>query len=88
MNKAMPWLIRIVVPIVIGVCLIIYINIQRTPSALSKRNIENLRYKELDKKRTNLEFAAERDALDYEKFGSKISCNPSLNSWIESVNYS
>ena len=67
---------------------LLFINIQRTTSALSKSIIENLRYKELDKKFTNSEFAAEMDALDYEKFVSKIFCNSSLNSWIESVNYS
>ena len=47
-----------------------------------------MKYKELDKKRSNSEFAAKRDSLDYEKFGSIIFCNASLNSCIESVNYS
>tara|TARA_B100000212_G_C27182464_1_gene450933 strand:+ start:351 stop:506 length:156 start_codon:yes stop_codon:yes gene_type:complete len=39
---------------------------------LSKNSIEDLRYKELDKKCSNPEFAAKRDSLNYEKFGSKI----------------
>ena len=47
-----------------------------------------MRYKDLDKKRTNAEFAAKRDSIDYSKFGSAIFCNSSFNSWIESVNYS
>ena len=47
-----------------------------------------MKYKELDKKKANAEFAAKRDSIDYDKFGSKIFCNSSMNSWIESVNYS
>ena len=47
-----------------------------------------MKYKELDKKRANAEFAAKRDYEDYEKFGSMIFCNASLNSWIESANFS
>ncbi len=59
------------------------------PSLLfSKPSIEDLIYKDLDKKRTNAEFAAKRDSLDYSKFGSTIFCNSSFNSLIESVNYS
>ena len=54
----------------------------------SKPSIVDLRYKELDKKLANAEFAAKRDSKDYEKFGSTIFCNASLNSLIESVNYS
>ena len=45
-------------------------------------------YKELDKKRVNAEFSAKRDFIDYSKFVSTIFCNASMNSWIESVNYS
>ena len=46
-----------------------------------------MKYKELDKKRANAKFAAKRDSKDYDKFGSTIFCNSSMNSWIESVNY-
>ena len=53
-----------------------------------KPSIEDLEYKALDKKRTNAEFAANRDYTDYEKFGSIIFCNASFNSRIESANYS
>ena len=47
-----------------------------------------MRYKALDKKRANAEFAANRDHTDYEKFGSIIFCNSAFNSFIESANYS
>jgi len=53
-----------------------------------KPSIEDLEYKALDKKRANAEFAANRDYTDYEKFGSRIFCNASFNSRIESANYS
>ena len=46
-----------------------------------------MKYKALDKKKTNAEFAANRDYTNYEKFGSIIFCNASFNSWIESANY-
>ena len=83
------WLTRVAAFFVIGGYLITYLNFQKTPSLLfSKPSIEDLRYKDLDKKRTNAEFAAKRDSLDYSKFGSKIFCNSSFNSWIESVNFS
>ena len=89
MDKTTNWLIRVAAFFVIGGCLITYLNFQKKPSLLfSKPSIEDLRYKDLDKKRTNAEFAAKRDSLDYSKFGSTIFCNSSFNSWIESVNYS
>ena len=89
MDKTTNWLIRVAAFFVIGGCLITYLNLQKKPSLLfSKPSIQNLRYKDLDKKRTNAEFAAKRDSLDYSKFGSTIFCNSSFNSWIESVNYS
>ena len=47
-----------------------------------------MEYKALYKKRANAEFAANRDYMDYEKFGSIIFCNASFNSRIESANYS
>ena len=53
-----------------------------------KPSKEDLKYKELDKKRANAEFAAKRDYTDYEKFGSIIFCSASFNSQIESANYS
>ena len=53
-----------------------------------KPSIEDLEYKVLDKKRTNAEFAANRDYTDYEKFGSIIFCRTSFNSRIESAKYS
>ena len=89
MDKTYAWLIRVFAVVLIGVCLIAYLNVQKKPSLLfSKPSIEDLKYKELDKKRANAEFAAKRDYTDYEKFGSIIFCNASFNSRIESANYS
>ena len=89
MDKTTNWLIRVAALFIIGGCLITYLNFQKKSFLLfSKPSIEDLRYKDLDKKRTNAEFAAKRDSIDYSKFGSKIFCNSSFNSWIESVNYS
>tara|TARA_B100000212_G_scaffold157023_1_gene117968 strand:+ start:524 stop:712 length:189 start_codon:yes stop_codon:yes gene_type:complete len=42
--------------------------------------IEDLRYKELDKKQTYAEYAAKVDSLDFENFRGGIFCNASLNS--------
>ena len=87
--KTKTWLIRVFAVFLIGVALIAYLNVQKKPSLLfSKPSIEDLKYKELDKKRANAEFAAKRDYTDYEKFGSIIFCNASFNSRIESANYS
>ena len=89
MDKTSNWFFRVAAFVVIGGCLIVYINLQKKPSLLfSKPSIEDFRYKNLDKKRANAEFAAKRDSIDYDKFGSTIFCNSSMNSWIESVNYS
>ena len=89
MDKTKTWLIRLFAVVLIGVALIAYLNVQKKPSLLfSKPSIEDLKYKELDKKRANAEFAAKRDYTDYEKFGSIIFCNASFNSQIESANYS
>ena len=89
MNKTITWLIRVFAVVLICVCLIAYLNAQKKPSLLlSKPSIEDLKYKALDKKRANAEFAAKRDYTDYEKFGSIIFCNASFNSRIESANYS
>ena len=89
MDKTNTWLIRAFAVVLIGVALIAYLNVQKKPSLLfSKPTIEDLKYKELDKKRANAEFAAKRDYKDYEKFGSIIFCNASFNSRIESANYS
>ena len=89
MDKTKTWLIRVFAVVLIGVALIAYLNVQKKPSLLfSKPRIEDLKYKELDKKRANAEFAAKRDYTDYEKFGSIIFCNASFNSRIESANYS
>ena len=89
MDKTNTWLIRAFAVVLIGVALIAYLNVQKKSSLLfSKPSIEDLKYKELDKKRANAEFAAKRDSIDYYKFGSSIFCNSSMNSWIESVNYS
>ena len=89
MDKTKTWLIRVFAVVLIGVALIAYLNVQKKPSLLfSKPSIEDLKYKELDKKRANAEFAAKRDYTDYEKFGSIIFCNASFNSQIESANYS
>ena len=89
MDKTNTWLIRVFSVALIGVCLIAYLNVQKKPSLLfSKPSIQDLKYKELNKKRANAEFAAKRDYADYEKFGSIIFCNSSFNSRIESANYS
>ena len=89
MNQTFTWLIRGVGIIVIGVSLIAYLKVQKKPSLLfSEPSTDDLRYKALDKKRANAEFAANRDHADYEKFGSIIFCNSSFNSFIESANYS
>ena len=89
MNKTNTWLIRVFAVVLICVCLIAYLNSKKKLSLLRpKPSIENLEYKALDKKRANAEFAANRDYKDYEKTGSIIFCNASLNSRIESANYS
>ena len=89
MDKTNTWLIRVFALVLISVFLIAYLNVKKKPSLLfSKPSIEDLKYKELDKKRANAEFAAKRDYTDYEKFGSIIFCNASFNSRIESANYS
>ena len=89
MNKITTWLVRTIVFVVMGGCIIAYLNVQKEPSLLfSAPSIEDLRYEELEKKRANAEFAAKRDSIDYEKFGSIIFCQASFNSWIESSNYS
>ena len=89
MDKTNSWLIRVFVVFLFSACLILYLNVQKKPSLLfSKPSIEDLKYKELNKKRANAEFAAKRDYTDYEKFGSIIFCNASFNSRIESANYS
>ena len=89
MDKTNTWFIRAFAVVLVGVALIAYLNVQKKPSLLfSKPSIEDLKYKELDKKRANAEFAAKRDYADYGKFGSIIFCNASFNSRIESVNYS
>ena len=89
MDKTNTWLIRVFSVALIGVCLIAYLNVQKKPSLLfSKPSIQDLKYKELNKRRANAEFAAKRDYADYEKFGSIIFCNSSFNSRIESANYS
>ena len=87
MDKTNIWLIRLFAVVLAGAFLITYLNVQKKPSFLfSKPSIKDLRFKELDKKRANAEFAAKRDSKDYYKFGSIIFCNASMNSWIESVN--
>ena len=89
MKKNKTWLIRVFAVVLVCVCLLLYLNVQKKPSLLFlKPSIEDLKYKELDKKRANAEFAAKRDYTDYEKFGSIIFCNASFNSRIESANYS
>ncbi len=88
MDKINTWLIRVFALVLIWVCLIAYLNVQKKPSLLfSKPSIEDLEYKALEKKKANAEFAANRDYADYEKFGSIIFCNTSFNSRIESANY-
>ena len=89
MKKTKTWLIRVFAIVLVCVCLLLYLNVQKKPSLLFlKPSIVDLKYKELDKKRANAEFAAKRDYMDYEKFGSIIFCKASFNSWIESANFS
>ena len=89
MDKTITWLIKGAVLIVMGGYLLAYLNLEKKPSLIfSQPTIEDLKYKELDKKRANAEFAAKRDSIDYDKFGSTIFCYSSMNSWIESLNYS
>ena len=89
MDKTNTWLIRVFAVVLTSACLITYLNVYKKPSLLFfKPSIEDLQFKELDKKRANAEFAAKRDFTDYEKFGSIIFCNASFNSRIESANYS
>ena len=89
MDKTNILLIRVFAVVLICGCLIAYLNVNKKPSLLfSKPSIDDLKYKELDKKRSNAEFAAKRDYADYEKFGSIIFCNTLFNSRIESANYS
>ena len=89
MKKTKTWLIRVFAVVLVCVCLLLYLNVQKKPSLLFlKPSIEDLKYKQLDKKRANAEFAAKRDYTDYEKFGSIIFCNASFNSRIETANYS
>ena len=89
MEKTKTWLIRVFTVFIICVCLLLYLNVQKKPSLLFlKPSIEDLKYKELDKKRANAEFVAKRDYTDYDKYGSIIFCNASFNSWIESANFS
>ena len=81
MDKTTNWLIRVAAFFVIGGCLITFLNFQKKPSLLfSKPSIEDLRYKDLDKKRTNAAYAAKRGSIDYSKIGSAIFCNYSFNS--------
>ena len=103
MDKTNTWLISVFAVVLICVSLFSYLNAQANQSLLRpsiedfdykafllrpKPSIEDLEYKALDKKRANAEFAAKRDSIDYDKFGSTIFCNSSMNSWIESLNYS
>ena len=89
MYKTINWFIRIILILVIGGFIFAYLNIHRKPSLIiSKPSIEDFKYKELNKKLTNAKFAAKRDYIDYEKYGSAIFCRSSFNSWIESLNYS
>ena len=51
MNKTITWLIRGAVLIVMGGCLFAYLNLEKKPSLFfSQPTIEDLKYKELDKK--------------------------------------
>ena len=80
MDKTITWLIRGAAIIFIGGCLLAYLNLEKKPSLIfSKPSLEDLKYKELDKKRANAEFAAKRDSIDYDKFGSSIFCNSSVS---------
>ena len=65
MDKTITWQIKWAVLIVMGGCLLAYLNLEKKPSLIfSQPTIEDLKYKELDKKRANAEFAAKRDSID------------------------
>ena len=69
MDKTITWIIKGAVLIVMGGCFLAYLNLEKKPSLIfSQPTIEDLKYKELDKKRANAEFAAKRDSIDYDKF--------------------
>ena len=69
MDKAITWLIRGAVLIFIAGCLLAYINLEKKASLFfSKPTIDDLRYKELDKKRANAEFSGKRNSKEYRKF--------------------
>ena len=51
MDKTITWLIRGAVLIFLGGCLLVYLNLEKRPSLIfSKPTIEDLKYKDLDKK--------------------------------------
>ena len=87
MNKTNTWLIGVFAVVLICFSLFAYLNAQANQSLL-RPSIEDFDYKALDKKRANAEYAANRDFTDYEKFGSILFCNSSLNSRIEAATYS
>ena len=61
MDKTITWLIRGTVLIIIGGCFLAYLNLEKKPSLIfSKPTIENFKYKELDKKHANAEYAAKK----------------------------
>ena len=65
MDKIITWLIRGAVLIVMGGCILAYLNLEKKPSLIfSHPTIEDLKYKELDKKRANAEIVAKRDSID------------------------
>ena len=62
MDKTITCLIRVFSFVLIGACLITYLNVDKKPSLLfSEPSIEDSKYEELDKKRANAEFAPKRD---------------------------
>ena len=88
MDKTATYLVRGFFIVVISACLIAYLNlVKKTSLIFPKPIVEDLRYKQLEKKLANAEIAAKRDSINYLKFGSTIFCSTSMNSWVELVNY-
>ena len=56
MDKTITWIIRGAILFIFVGCLLAYLNLEKKPSLIfSKPTIEDLKYKELDKKRANTE---------------------------------
>ena len=72
MDTTKTWLLRVLIIVLIGPCLITDLNVQKKTTLLfSKPSIEDFKYKELYKKQRNAEFPSKRNNKDYKKFGNR-----------------